>query len=111
MPEMPGVPEMPEMPGVPEVPEVPEMPELPDADRFPGASLPAARRPFAARQTRRMIGSVEVRRLVVVVWCVEVGWGLPEAAAPSDGPPTGSCRARKRWPRRPPGLRRVPPHP
>ena len=52
---------------------MPDVPRVPDADRSPAASLPAARRPFAARQTRRMIGSVEVRRFVAVVWCVEVG--------------------------------------
>ena len=49
------------------------MPDAPRRGPLPGASLPVARRPFAARQTRRMIGSVEVRRFVAVVWCVEVG--------------------------------------
>ena len=72
---MPEAPEMPGVPVVPEVPELPDVPDVPDAPRrgpLPGR-VPPDRRPFAARQTRRMIGSVEVRRPVVVVWCVEVG--------------------------------------
>ena len=79
--EAPEAPEAPEMPGVPVVPEVPELPEMPDVPDVPDAPpcgplpglVPPDRRPFAARQTRRMIGSVEVRRFVAVVWCVEVG--------------------------------------
>ena len=48
------------------------MPDVPPCGPLPGR-VPPDRRPFAARQTRRMIGSVEVRRPVVAVWCVEVG--------------------------------------
>ena len=118
---MPEAPEMPGVPVVPEVPELPDVPGVPDAPRrgpLPGASLPVARRPFAARQTRRMIGSVGVRRAVLDVWCVEVGLrsagggrsvrrasdgfllGLKKVATPSSGSPAGSSAPEEN----PPGL-------
>ena len=83
VPRHPRYPRRPGSPGSPGFPRCPGFrgPRGPrdarDARRAPVRTaprrVPPDRRPFAARQTRRMIGSVEVRRAVLDVWCVEVG--------------------------------------